>query len=107
MSTVGWSSTERARTFFGGDAPLDDAVLESYLQVAYEQCVEYAPAVLPSPLPERFERAQLLQAKALWEADRSGSGDQIGPDGFAVRVFPLDWHVKQHLRPRRGVPVVG
>lgn len=106
MSLVGWVTTEEVRLHFKDDVPLDDDVLTSLLQAAYELCSAYAPQVVPSPLPERWKLAQMTQAKNMWDADRE-SGDGLGPDGFAIRVFPMDWKVKNLLRPKRGLGYVG
>lgn len=104
--TIGWVTTEEVRARYGDDVPLDVATLESLLQAAYELCSAYAPAVVPSPIPERYLLAQMEQAKSMWEASRK-SGDELGPEGFAIRIFPMDWSVKNLLRPKRGLGSVG
>lgn len=73
------------------------------LHVAAIECARYAPT-LPddAPVPENWVAAQVLQCRALARAGIVGSGDQSGGYGEAVAVFPLDWTVKQLLRPRKG-----
>ncbi|MBX9243416.1 hypothetical protein ICW40_01170 [Actinotalea ferrariae] len=88
------------------DAPDDLTVLASYLQAAYEQCVAFLPAgTWPvdgvTTIPERWKLAQIMQARALYRSGLAGDGNQIGVDGLQVTVFPMDWTVKNLLRPRR------
>lgn len=106
-----WAGLEEARGLWS-DAPLDDDLLGSYLESAHEQCVSYAPA-LPTPeegqeqeVPERYVVAEVMQARAIYRSLRAGNQDQMGPDGFTVTVFPLDFNVKALLRPNRGKPVI-
>lgn len=58
-------------------------------------------------IPTSYKRAQLMQSRNIWNATKQDGGQEIGPEGFAIRVFPLDFHVRQLLRPKRGVPFVG
>ena len=84
---------------------VDDAQPESLgnlLAAAREACEAFAPAGrLVEPIPESFRKAQALQAKALLRSELAGGNDGIGLDGLTVTVFPMDWTVKQLLRPRR------
>jgi hypothetical protein len=92
------------------DAPLNEVTLRRYLMAAFGQCMEYLPYVLsdtgaritiyPDPPYDRYILAQIAQARALWRAALAGTGDQLGADGLGVTVFPMDWHVKNLLRPR-------
>lgn len=106
---MAWASADAdtARTLWV-DAPLDDAVLQAVLAVAFEQCVAFAPEVATPTGGEeaRFKYAQVMQARAVYRAGIAGGGDRIGGDGFSVTVFPMDWTVKALLRPA-GRPVVG
>jgi len=110
MAKWGWVETDTDLTTWM-DAPDDDLVLASYLMAAYEQCLAFLPytvdketgvrsAIVPDPVPERFVLAQLMQARALYRSGIAGSDDAIGPDGLSVTVFPMDWTVKNLLRPK-------
>lgn len=89
------------------DAPADPDALTLYLTAAYGQCVEFAPALaVDAPVPANYRLAQVLQARALQRSTVAGSGDQMGGDGFTVTVFPMDWNVKNLLRPTKGTPVI-
>lgn len=102
MPIIGWVDTEDVIDEWA-DAP-DGELLASYLDAAYEQCVEYLPPETdldPETVPARWPKAQLMQARALYRAVAAGSGDQIGADGMTVTVFPMDWTVRNLLRPRR------
>lgn len=111
MALVGWVETTNLDNEWA-DAPVDEAVLSRYLRAAHGQCLDYLPhrrddvtgelvPVVPDPVPDTFVLAQIMQARALWNSVTAGSGDQIGADGQAVTVFPMDWTVKNLLRPRR------
>lgn len=106
--TTGWLTIDdvRARTSWA-DAPDDDVTLYEVLEAARVACVNWAPAVPEGELPPaNYLIAQLMQARSVWNSVKSGPGDQIGADGFTVRVFPLDATVKAQLRPKRARPVI-
>ena len=75
------------------------------LHVARIQCERFAPAV-GATVPENYVAAQVMQARALVRAGVVGSGDQTGY-GETVTVFPMDWTVKNLLRPKKGKPYFG
>lgn len=81
--------------------------LDLYLSAAADQCAEFAPALPPgAPIPDRYRLAQALQARALARAGTTvGGSDALGED--AATVFPMDWTVKNILRPKRGKPGIG
>jgi hypothetical protein len=103
-----WHTPESARDQWV-DAPLDDEQLQELLDVAKGAVLAYAP-VLDDPetdIPTSYRVAQLTQTKNLWNgAYASPSGDLDG-GSFGLTTFPLDWQVKQILRPRSvfGGPV--
>lgn len=86
----------------------DHALLVSVFAVARTQCEAFAPA-LPddADVPQNYVAAQVMQARALVRAGITGPGDQSGGYGETVAVFPMDWTVKNLLRPRRGRPYFG
>lgn len=109
-----WHNLESARLQWA-DAPYDDDVLEELLEVARGQVITYSPTKKADPIvelastdvPVHYRLAQLRQATNLWTAasvdTTGGMGD--GSD-FVIRPHPLDWHVKQIIRPRGGAPRV-
>jgi hypothetical protein len=106
-----WHDVESARDQWI-DADLDDDVLEELLEVAKQQVIAYAPA-LPEPaegeeldVPVNYRYGQLEQAKNLWNAARVDASGGDGDGTFVMRPHPLDWIIKQILRPRRAVPRV-
>jgi hypothetical protein len=103
----GWFTLDAARTAWA-DAPEDDGRLHTLLVVARTQCLAYAPALaVGAAVPRHYREAQLLQARGVWNAVRTDpNSQQMGADGFAAPVFPLDWTVKQLLRPQDPRPVV-
>lgn len=101
-----WATLDDVRKDWA-DAPLDDELLQRKLDAAHEQLLAYAPTLADgAPVPQRYVEAEVLQVRALWQAQER-DGDVIGyGDGFAVRVRPLNQDVKSLLRPRRGKPIV-
>ena len=102
-----WATLEDVRARWA-DAPLDDDLLGEMMLAAHEQLLEYAPTLADTdPIPQRYVEAEVLQTRALGQA-QDRDGDVIGfGDGFAVRVRPLGAEVRSLLRPKRGKPVIG
>lgn len=106
-SDDGWVSLEGARAEWS-DAPLEDDLLYVLLQVARGEVLEYAPVLAEgAAIPMNYRQGQLMQAQNRWNAKKvDPASGGIGGEGFIVRPFPLDWMVKQTLRPKNPVPVV-
>jgi len=105
-SVDGWHTLDSARAQWP-DAPSDDVVLYTLLDGARTAVNAYAPPLEPSaqiPLP--FRQAQLMQTRAVWNATKTNDQSEIGPDGFAIRVYPLDKNIRQLLRPKTALPVI-
>jgi len=108
--TSGWHTVDSARDEWGvGEAPASDARLFQLLELAREQVVEYAPALADdAPIPTRYRAGQIGHAQNLYNAGRvDPASGNAGDDEFTLRPYPLDWHIKQMLRPQRGTKVVG
>lgn len=103
----GWHTLDSAREIWPDAEHLSDVGLYQLLNIARHQCLEFAPALAEGELiPEHYRRAQLMQAANIMNA--SAVDPATGEDGgtsFSLKPFPLDWHVKQLLRPSRGIPV--
>ena len=108
-----WHTPESARSAWA-DAPPeplsaeDVDVLEELLEVAKGDVLAYKPLDDEENPPTRHRVAQLAQAKNMWNAGyATPSGNFDGGDGFGLTTFPLDWAIKQMLRPRSvfGGPV--
>lgn len=95
-----WHTLGSARTEWA-DAPEHDIVLFELLNSARTACQAFAPAV--ETIPPDYRKAQLLQARGVWAASSATGGDRIGDDEHGVTVFPLDWNVKQLLRPKSAL----
>ncbi len=107
---LGWitdASDPRLEILWPAAINIDEGV-EFPLYCARIQCEAFAPAIPDGQeAPENYVAAQVLQARALVRAGIAGSGDQIGgPGQETVTVYPMDWTVKQLLRPRKGRPIV-
>jgi hypothetical protein len=105
VAVVGWVDVDFVFKVWPEAEDLDEAVLTSYLMAAFGQAVEFLPPVdlkpYPETIPDTWKQAQIMQARALHRSNVAGSGDQMGGDGLTVTVFPMDWTVKNLLRPKR------
>lgn len=104
----GWVTLSWARGEWR-DAPTDDAQLFDLLELAKDQCLAFAPVLAEGALvPVGYRKGQMMQARNIWNASKvDPSNGSFGSDTFVLRPFPLDWMVKQQLRPARGIPQVG
>ncbi|TFC94571.1 hypothetical protein E3T28_14815 [Cryobacterium sinapicolor] len=105
QSRSGWHSLDTARRDWR-DAPDSDAGLYVLLDTARVQVQQFAPVTVAGAVPLRYKQAQLMQARNVWNAAKSDTSNQMGADGFTVHVFPMDWTVKNIIRPKNPVPVV-
>ncbi len=103
-----WYNVVTARVDWDG-APDSDGVLADLLDSARDQVLAYAPALgLEEPVPSRYRRGQLMQARNTWNAAQTNGDAQVDAGGgIYVTVRPLDWAVKQVIRPKRGVKALG
>lgn len=90
------------------EADPDDLTLATYLGAAQEQCEAFAPE-LPQddPIPDRYRLAVVMQARGLWQASVVTPDGTVGAEGFTIRVHPMDWNVKNLLRPKRPIGYFG
>lgn len=104
----GWYTVDEARDDWL-QGPVSDVRLYELLQVAKQEVLDFAPKLADDALvPLSYRQAQLDHARNIWNASKvdPSSGD-MGDDSFAVRAFPLDWTIKQRLRPQHpGRPTV-
>lgn len=104
----GWHTIDSAHAGWDG-APPSDYRLFQVLELAKQQVVAFAPALEDDdPIPANYKDAQLMQARNLLNAgmaDPQSGG--VGGGDFVLRPFPLDWIVRQTIRPKRGVSAVG
>jgi hypothetical protein len=109
----GWLTLEWARMLWPDARTIPDVSLWLVLESARIACTAYAPA-LPVPevgaeavIPANYVQAQVAQARAIWNLmQTSPQSDLIGYDQTAVRVYPLDYNIRQLLRPKSGKPVL-
>lgn len=110
MAEIGWVDTATDLESWPDAAEMDVEDLGTVLQAAYEQCLAFLPhkrvdGVLvpnvPTPVPSRFRLAQIMQARAVWRSLKARSGDDMGMGEMSVTVFPMDWTVKNLLRPKK------
>lgn len=103
-----WLTSTDVQTLWPEAEGLDSDLLELLIEAAREQCVQYAPALVEgATVSANWRMAHLMQIQALWNSVKAGPGDQIGAEGFTITTYPMDRTVKNLLRPKRGIPVVG
>lgn len=100
-----WHNVLTARLEWPG-APEQDGTLARLLEVARDQVDAYAPNVLGA-VPERYRAAQLMQARNTFNASLTNGDQQTDVGGFVVTIRPLDWAVKQLIRPLTATKVFG
>lgn len=103
---MAWADKTLARAIWPDATNLTDEVLDDFLEAAYEQCVDFAPAHT-DPVPMRYQLANVYQAREVWAASLRDSQDVIGVGDYAIRARPLTGTVKQLLRPQKGLKVIG
>lgn len=103
-----WHTTESARDEWV-DAPLDDAQLTELLEVAKDAVLAYAPTLTDpeTDIPVRYRVGQLMQARNVWNSGHATPSGDFDTGTFGLTTYPLDWSVRQVLRPRTlfGGPV--
>lgn len=103
-----WNTLEEARAIWADAANMADASLQLLLDSAHIDCFAWLDPIdgIDPPAEEAnasMKLAEIYQARARLNAVSSaGDGNQVGPDGMTVTVFPLDWQVQQLLRPKPG-----
>lgn len=112
---MAWHTVASARDQWP-DAPFDedggDDTLTQLLEISKEAVLAFAPvstdpAYDPDVPPEAWRMAQLMQARNIWNSGRASAGGDFDAGTFGVTSFPLDWQIRQLIRPKRAVPVIG
>lgn len=92
-----------------GAADLEESTLGIYLAAARDQCLTYlgarADGIEDNAIPPAWRVAQALQARGIARSGIASAGDEMGGYGETVTVFPMDWTVKNLLRPQGPVGV--
>ena len=101
-----WHTPETARDQWV-DAPLDDGQLQQLLDVAKQAVLAYAPVITDPNPPTSYVVAQLMQARNVWNSGKATPSGDFDGGGYGLTTHPLDWQIKQILRPRSvfGGPV--
>jgi hypothetical protein len=105
---AGWYSLDIARQEWTSAEAIADPRLWQLLELAREQVLAYAPSLAQdAPIPVRYRAAQLDQARNLLNAALvDPSNGSTAGDDFVLRPVPLDWMIRQQLRPRSVIPTV-
>lgn len=60
-----------------------------------------------SDVPEAWKLALIMQARSVYNAGQArAGGSEFGNEDFSISIYPLDWQVKQLLRPIRGLGAI-
>ncbi|MFS0714095.1 hypothetical protein ABC195_09430 [Microbacterium sp. 2P01SA-2] len=69
----------------------------------------YRPFVFEPTIPDEWVLAQAMQARNIYNAGGAAGGPSSDPTagGYGIATsYPLDWHVKQLLRPAQGMGAI-
>jgi len=106
QARTGWHTLDSARADWES-APAEDVTLYNLLETARIECEAYGPALGGSRVPANYRAAQLLQTRNSLNVGQVAPSGDFGDGSFTMTPFPLDWKVKQLLRPQTGRPRVG
>jgi hypothetical protein len=105
-----WVTTEQAEALWADAAHLDPDVLETLLESAHTDVVAFLPdgaeETPAEDVPASWRLAEVYQARSRYTALLAGNDGNVGVGEQTFPVFPLDWQVRQLLRPKRGKPSV-
>lgn len=91
---LGWMETPRALVLAGAA----DRTLSGL----------WIPLVPFGDVPAGYREAQLMQTRNIWNSQKaSPSAGEFDNGSYGLSAFPLDWQVKQLIRPKVGLPVIG
>ncbi len=105
-----WHNLDSIREDWADADNIADGTLFDLLEVARKDVTAYGPSLgepEPAVIPTNYLVAQRMQTRNIWNANKVSPDGGIGEGDFIIRPFPLDWQIKQLLRPRRGTPVIG
>lgn len=101
---TGWHTLSSLRAEWA-DAPDDDVQAYRLLEIAKGACLDFLDVDEDAPTSSvkfAWREAQRMQARNLWNAARVSSDGSYGDGVYAITPRPLDWAIKQLLRPNRG-----
>lgn len=102
----GWYTVEEAREDWRDAAQVTDERLATLLDAAKEAVWSYGrsltladDAPVPDDIPAGWREAHLMQTRNTWNSSKTDPEGILGSGEFEVRPFPMDWMVKQLIRP--------
>jgi hypothetical protein len=57
-------------------------------------------------VPDAWRLAEIMQARNTYNAAKAAPAGEFDSGSYGLSAFPLDWTIKQLLRPRRGRAVI-
>lgn len=89
--------------YFSGNTVLDAVASGAVdLDMWWEATTPSANPVIP----DGWRMAQLLQARNIWNSGKATPTGDFDGGQYSLTTFPLDWQVRQLIRPKRGRPVM-
>lgn len=103
----GWMTTGEAQEYWPTVEHIDGAEMYELLQIAKRDCIAYLDRLyaVGAEVKEDWRRAQVIHARNIYNATKvDAASGVIGEDGtsYKLTTFPMDWHVKNLLRPQKG-----
>lgn len=103
----GWHTLASARAEWPDAEELSDVRLYRLLAVAKVECIAWAPKLAAGELPPiNYPEGQLMHTRnrnAAWRVDPVSGGDD---STYNIGAHPMDWVVKQTLRPAQGTRTI-
>lgn len=101
----GWHTVDSIREELNLDG--EDVELQKLLDIAKQAVVAYAPPLEEDQRPPtNYVQAQAMQARNVWNSANVDTSGDIGDGTYALRPHPLDWQIKQILRPKTVMGIV-
>lgn len=109
VETLRADDTSTGSPVWAEAADIPTTLLTDLLFIARDSVVAFAPALAEDypddKCPVSYRHAQFMQTRNLWNATEVDSGGGFGDGEYTIRPMPLDWIIKQILRPKRAIPV--
>lgn len=104
-----WHTSQTIAQQWKQAAKIENTELEELLAVARHQVESFAPKLVAGSvdIPDSYRLAQKLQAQALYNSSRVDPQGGDGMEGYTVKVYPMDWNIKNILRPADPTSLVG
>jgi len=105
----GWLTLDAAREDWPDARKISDRLLHILLSLSKSEVLSYGDPVPDGERPPlNYVKAQGDQARNKLNASKvDPASGGFGDESFIIKPFPLDWAIKQTIRPKTALPVFG